>query len=154
MLRKLEEDKIALEEIERNDQRYHAAVSENEKELKPDYVFADVQAKLDELDRKIIVLKHAINKFNSSTVVYEGLTIDQILVKLPQMNKRKRKYQTMKNVPPKIRCSITGNVIDYLYTSYDPAEVDGYYEAICKEIDQMQTELDIANNSLTFEVTW
>lgn len=154
MLRKLEEDKIALQEKEIKIRQYNAAVSENAEELKPDYSFVEYQNAINEVDRRMLKIKHAINVFNTTTVVYNDLTIDQVLVRLPQLTELKRKYYGMMAVPAKKRCNIVGSVIDYTYTSYDPAKASEYYEDVVKEINEIQTALDTVNNSLKFEVTW
>lgn len=58
----------------------------------------------------------------------------------------------MRKIPSKERYSISGSIIDYIYTAYDPAEADAKYKEVCNEIQELQLALDRINNTMTFEV--
>ena len=131
LLRKLNEEKAALELKEEKSSTFVAAVGEDVESVRPAYDYKSTQAALVELDRKIRVVKHAINAFNIQQVV-DGfdMTIDQMLVYIPQLTARKRKLSIMKDRLPKQREEIDGygrassNVIDYSYANYDISVVE------------------------------
>lgn len=152
ILRKLEEDKAVLLEKETKLRQYHAAVSEDPAELKPDYDFIKYQSEILAIDEKMRKIKHCINVFNSTTEVIDSMTIDEVLIYLPQLNSLKRKYYTMQSVAPKIRCSIVGSVIDYIYANYDPEVVKMCYEDTADIINRYQMALDTVNNTVEFEI--
>lgn len=152
LLKKLEENKTNLKQIENEDSTYNAAVGEDIEALKPNYVFSEMQEAIGSLDRQIMNIKHAINMFNCSTEVADGLTIDQVLIRLPQLQTQKQKLKYMRSLPKMKRDRIVGNVIDYVYTSYNPEEADKEYYKVDSEISKLQLALDKINNNLTFEV--
>ena len=153
MLKQLEDDKDAILKEEQNFKIYHAAVGEDAETLKPEYFFAETQGRVDRIDREVMQLRHALNIFNATTKVGNtGLTIDQVLIRLPQLQDRKLKLRWMRSLPTKSRYNITGGIIDYVYTSYDPEEAQIEYEAVCEEITGLQIELDKVNTTVTFEV--
>ena len=95
LLRKLNEEKAALLSRESMSCSFVAAVQENVEDVRPEYDYAGTQEKLAEVDEKIRRLKHAMNQFNISTMVPEcGMTIDQILVYIPQLTARKQKLES------------------------------------------------------------
>ena len=131
---------------------YHAAVGENPAELKPDYDFAKMQNEIDAVDAEIIRVKHHLNLFNSTTHINDNLTIDQALVKLPQLSAKRNRLRRMMNAIPRERGTINGSIIDYIYTSYDPKEAATMYDEVVEEINSIQLALDKVNNTATFEV--
>jgi len=103
----------------------------------------------------IRIIKHAINQFNVSTVV-EGfdMTIDEMLVYIPQLNRKKQKLQFMKSKMPKARSmnAFMKNIIDYEYVNYDLDAVKADFEAVSEELTKAQLALDKVNNSIEFEI--
>lgn len=139
---------------EQNGKEYNAAVGEDPDELRPEYDYASTQAQLEELDRKIRTLKHTINIFNSSTEVPGfDMTIDQVLVYIPQLTARINRLFRMMNVLPKRRCTTSNynNIIDYTYTNYDPAQAKADYEKARNTLAKLQTALDLVNSTVTME---
>lgn len=146
-------DEINIIKAKENDRiTYRAAVGENPEELKPDYNFRETQDIIAEKEREICRVKHLLNVFNSTTEVEDGLTIDQVLVRLPQLNHKRYKLSEMVRKPEKRRVGIVGNVIDYEYLSYSPDEAREEYEKTIEEIERLQTNLDMINVSITFEI--
>lgn len=72
LLRKLNEEKTALELKEEKSSIFVAAVGEDVESVRPAYEYESMQAALIELDRKIRVVKHAINSFNIQQMVEIG----------------------------------------------------------------------------------
>lgn len=131
---------------------FRAAVGENPEALKPDYDFAETQKFIDEKEKDVCRIKHLLNIFNATTKVTDELTIDQVLIRLPQLNNKKAKLTSMITKQPKRRVSITGNVIDYEYISYNLNEARKAYDDVVGEINHLQTELDTINNTVQFEI--
>lgn len=44
------------------------------------------------------------------------------------------------------------NVVEYVYANYDVAQADKDYREVCEEISRLQLELDLVNQTQTFEV--
>lgn len=149
----LKDKKSKLLTHENSVSTYHAAVGENEDNLKPDYDFYATQKEIDDIDSEIIRVKHLLNLFNSSTIVDDtGLTIDQVLIKMPQLIYKKNKLYKMMNKVKRDRSQLTGNIIDYIYTSYEPKQAEVMYDAVNEEIANLQLALDKVNTTVTFEI--
>lgn len=108
------------------------------------------------MEAKIRKLKHAINIFNATqTVDSFDMTIDELLVYIPQLTKRKSKLLEMKSRLPKERVEEQygrqSNIIDYIYANYDIAAVEADYEKAADELSRAQLALDAVNQRETFE---
>ena len=118
---------------EENGKEFLAAVGEDIESVRPDYNFKETQDALDEVERKIRKLKHALNVFNSTTVIPEfGMTIDEMLVYIPQLTAKKNKLARMKDKLPKVReqTRVNSSILDYRYLNYDVKEVTAAYEQV------------------------
>ena len=116
-----------------------------------------MQEQLAAIEQKIRKLKHTINVFNTTTIIPEfGITIDEMLVYLPQLNTRESKLSKMKGVLPKARENgifrSGGSVIDYRFANYDIKQVEADYTAVSDELAKAQTALDVVNNTIEFDV--
>ena len=90
MLKSLEEDKAFWVNKEATSSTYVAAI--NEEPVVPEYDYTEVAATITSLDEKIAIIKHALNVTNSNEKVQVGdaeMSIDTILIKMAQLNKRK-----------------------------------------------------------------
>lgn len=154
LLKKIYNEREAIYEKERERERYHAAVGEDPDELKPDYNLDEIRKEIEDLNRDEMEIKHALNLFNATTKVGGGYnyTIDQVLIRLPQLNTELRRLDTMRMRPSKIRAGITGSVIDYIYTSYDPDAANEYHWSVQEEIDELQIALDKVNTTVKFDI--
>ena len=152
ILKQLKNNKDVLKTDEHLSFTYKAAVGENVDELKPDYNFRETQDAIMALDDSIMKLKHAINVFNATTEVIDGMTIDQVLIKLPQLTERAERLRIMSSQPKKQRYTISGNIIDYIYTAYDPDDVLDECNALLGYIDKIQLALDKVNTSVEFDI--
>ena len=109
-----------------------------------DTTFKDID--LDSLDVVEIALE-CENEF--------GITIDEMLVYIPQLTKRKSKLAEMKSKLPKYRVAELGrisNIIDYTYLNYDLSEVEADYARVSDELANAQLALDAINNRDTLEL--
>ena len=150
LLKKLNDEYAALLEKERRSRDFRAAMGEDVASVRPAYDYVETQARLAALEEKIRRLKHAINCFNTTQSV-DGfnMTIDEMLVYIPQLTKRKSKLLEMKSKLPKERVEEQygrqSNIIDYTYTNYDLAAVEADYEKAVDELSRAQLALDAVN---------
>lgn len=104
LLKKLNDEYTALLDKETRSRDFRAAMGEDVESVRPVYDYAETQIRLAELEAKIRKLKHAINIFNATqTVDSFDMTIDELLVYIPQLTKRKSKLLEMKSRLPKER---------------------------------------------------
>jgi hypothetical protein len=155
MLRKLNDERTALLDKEMQNRVFVAATVENLEDARPAYSYAETQEKLAALDEQIRKLKHAINRFNlTQELPGLGMTIDQALIYIPQLTERKQRLSTLRLIPAKQRNNVTrtGNLIEYTYANFDPAQADADYAAAADELARVQNALDLVNSTVTFEV--
>ena len=153
LLRKLNEERTALLDKEMQNKVFVAATVENLEDARPAYSYAETQEMLAALDEQIRRLKHAINRFNLTQELPRlGMTIDQALIYIPQLSKKKAKLSQMAGKLPLSReVRYNSNLVEYRYTNYDPEQVKADLEAVSDELSRAQTLLDTANNTLRFE---
>lgn len=156
LLKKLNDEYSALLDKEQRSRDFRAAMGEDIESVRPAYDYAKTQARLEELEGTIRRLKHAINRFNTTQVVDGfGITIDEMLVYIPQLTKRKSKLLEMKSRLPKERVEEQygrqSNIIDYTYTNYDLTAVEADYEKAADELSRAQLALDAVNQRDFFE---
>jgi len=158
LLRKLNEERDALEVKERQSRVFCAAVGEDVESVRPDYDYKAMQERLNSLDEQIRHVKHRISVFNLEHVVPEfSMSIDQLLVYIPQLTRRKQKLYGMQSRLPKQREAASGgirvtSVIDYNYANYDIEAVRADYEKTADELARAQTALDVMNNTELLEL--
>lgn len=157
MIKSLEEDKAFWVNKEATSSTYVASI--NEEPVVPEYDYTEVAATIAELDEKIAIIKHALNLTNAMAKVPVGekeMSIDTILIKMAQLNKRKTVLDQMRKQLPKAReeqAYVSRNVVpEYRYINYDLELVKREYEAVSKTIMEMQMALDKYNQTVQFEV--
>ena len=103
LLRQLNDELRALQLREGKTSTFVAAIQEDIESVRPAYNFKEMREAQAEVERKIRKLKHALNVFNTTTVVPDfDMTIDEMLIFLPQLNKQ---------------CSILGGMRDAQYAT-------------------------------------
>lgn len=155
-LKKLNEQRDALLTMEKKSQSFIAAIQEDVKDVRPIYDYKATQIALSEVDAKIRSLKHALNCFNTTCVIPEyNMTIDQMLIFIPQLTARKKKLDRMRGKLPKERVQDTygrgNNIIEYIYANYDIAQAEADYIAVADELAKAQNALDTVNATVFFE---
>lgn len=157
ILRKYEDEMDGILSNEEKSCEFVAAVGEDIESVRPVYNYVETQAKLTELEYKIRKLKHSMNVFNSTQTIPEfGITIDQALIYLPQLSKRREKLRSMKSILPKAREETRygkmSSIIDYRYANYDISTAEKDYNDISDLLARLQTALDTVNNTVTFDI--
>ena len=156
LLSKLQQDYDRLVVLEANAKTFLASVGEDPETVRPEYDYEATKKELGVLAAKIRKVKHAINAFNTTTVVPEfGITIDEILVYIPQLSARKAKLREMADTLPKARENSYGksNIIDYRYVNYDIRQVKADLDTVTEELSKAQLALDTINHSVEFDIT-
>ena len=146
LLKKLNDEYTALLDKETRSRDFRAAMGEDVESVRPVYDYAETQIRLAELEAKI----------RTQTVDGFDMTIDELLVYIPQLTKRKSKLLEMKSRLPKERVEEQygrqSNIIDYTYANYDIAAVEADYEKAADELSRAQLALDAVNQRETFEL--
>lgn len=158
MLKSLEEDKAFWVNKEETSSTYVAAI--NEEPVVPEYDYAEVAATIAEIDEKIAIIKHALNVTNANAKVQVGdteMSIDTILIKMAQLNKRKAVLDKMRKQLPKTReeqhSYMSRNAFpEYRYINYDLELIKREYECVSRTIMEMQMALDKYNQTVQFHV--
>lgn len=158
MLKSLEETKAFWVNKEETSSTYVVAI--NEEPVVPEYDYSEVAATIAELDEKIAIIKHAVNLANATAKVQVNeteMSIDTILVKMAQLNKRKLVLDRMRMQLPKAReerrgYTVRNAVPEYRYINYDLELVKQEYESVSKTIMAMQMALDQYNQTVLFDV--
>ena len=158
LLKSLEEDKAFWVNREEASSTYVATI--NEEPVVPEYDYAEVAATIAEIDEKIATIKHALNLANATAKVQVGeseMSIDTILVKMAQLNKRKAVLDSMRKQLPKAReersVYISRNAVpEYRYINYDLDLIKREFERVSGIIMEMQMALDKYNQTVQFDV--
>ena len=158
MLKSLEEDKAYWVNKEAASSTYVAAI--NEEPVVPEYDYAEVAATIAKIDDKIAVIKHALNVANANAKVQVGdteMSIDTILIKMAQLNRRKLVLDEMRKQLPKSReeqrSYMSRNAVpEYRYINYDLDLIRREYEHVSETIMEMQMALDKYNQTVQFDV--
>ena len=156
-LKSLEEDKEYWINKEEASSTYVTAI--NEEPVIPEYDYAEVAATIAEIDEKIAVIKHALNVTNATAKVQvkdTEMSVDTILIKMAQLNKRKAVLDRMRKQLPKTRettSNMSRNAVpEYRYVNYDLDLVKQEYERVSQNVMELQMALDQYNQTVQFEV--
>lgn len=159
LLKQLDDDKSFYLNKEASSCTYIVALGEEP--VVPDYDYSETAKTIDEIDSKIQAIKHAINLANvNQTIDVQGkkYSVDTVLVRMAQLNKRKNVLERMRKQMPKERQESRGylsnrtNVPEYKYINYDLDLIKSEFERISVEIMAMQIALDKHNQTFEFDV--
>lgn len=153
LLKKLENEYSNLEEQESAASSFLCAITEKIEDVRPEYDYEKTQKELIEIESKVRYIKHKINEFNLKTIVKEfDMSVDQLLVYLPQLNKRKAKLQEMQNKIQKQRAQSYSQIIEYTYLNYDLKKVKKDYQEITEIITKVENALNEVNLKKVIEI--
>lgn len=158
MLKSLEDEKTYWVNKEETSSTY--VVANNEEPVVPEYDYVQVANTIAEIDEKITSIKHALNVANATAKVMVDdieMSIDMILIRMAQLNKRKNVLDIMRKRLPKAReeqrSYMSRNTVpEYRYINYDLELIKKEYESVSKMIMEMQMALDRYNQTVQFEV--
>lgn len=137
---------------------FRATSNEDPEVNRPDFDFMASINELAEVQKKIRILKHAINVFNTTHVLpgFDDLTIDQALVFIPQLNANRERMKVLSEHLPRERAGddryYRDTIIDYEITNYSVEEAKKAYKEITEKLTAMQLALDTVNSTETMEV--
>ena len=151
LVKSLMSDLETIEKVEQNDSTYSYKPGE-EPEI-PVYNLAETTAKIDAINEKIYKLKHAINEFNTTTKV-EGFefTLDEALVRLKVLSKRRNTLNSMRSLPESSRQVGFRGEAEITRPNFNLADAEAEYQRINKELTALQQGINITNLTKTFEV--
>jgi len=157
LLRQLNDDLHTLQVREAHASSFVAAIQEDIESVRPSYNFKEMRNAQAEVEQKIRKVKHAINVFNTTTIIPDfDMTIDEMLVYLPQLSRQCEVLSNMRDAMPKVRVnagySSGGTIIDYRYANYDIEAVGMCYAELSDTLAKAQTSLDLVNNTVEFEI--
>ncbi len=156
LLRKLNQERNSLLAQETKTATFVAALEEDENRIRPDYNYTEMQGRLLDVEAKIRTVKHAINIFNTThTVPGFDLTIDEMLVYIPQLKARAEKLQAMQERLPRERYNdgySSNNFIEYTIANYDPEEARKDFQIVSDELSRAQLALDRINMTEAMEI--
>ena len=157
LVKKLEERIRDLKDKEERSSVFNAASTEDSESLRPEYDFAATQEQIRKLQADVRNVKHAINIFNTTHELpgFEGLTIDQALILIPQLSQEKEKMRRMAGRLPKQRVvslMSRSNIIDYEITNYDLEAAKEAYQEVADRLAAIQLALDAVNTSEAMEI--
>ena len=124
----------------------------------PHYDFAETETKLMEIDEQVRKLKHALNKMNSTTKLKNfDMTIDEALVYMAQLNKRKDTLDEFRQRMPAKRIKSHGygessNLVEYEKVNYDITAVSAKYLEIQDVVNRLQMDIDYINQTVEIEI--
>ena len=152
LLKKMKSEYDAIRAKENLSCTFLASIAEDPESVRPKYDYSETKTALDELAAKIRRLKHAVNLFNATTVIPEyNITIDEMLVRIPQLTEKKEKLSAMASKLPKAReeqgYGRASSIIDYRYVNYDIDLVNADLLEVTDELSRAQLALDKINHS-------
>ena len=155
-LRKLNDQHDALLAKENKSREFIAAIQEDVETVRPSYDYPSIQMELEKLEAQIRKLKHAINTFNlRQEVPGFDMTIDQMLVYIPQLTARKKKLDYMRKKLPREREDAgfgrSSNIVEYKYANYDIEAAEADYLKVVDKLAAAQNALDQVNSTVEFD---
>ena len=159
----LREKNDRLKKIQRREGQtssYTVSLGEDAESVRPEYSYSEMQGQMEKMMAEIRRIKHAINVFNTVTMIPGfNMTIDEMLVYIPQLNAQKGRLENMSSMLPKQRKdelysyrSSGSTIVEYVYANYDISQAEKDYRKVSRELSRAQTALDVVNNSVKFEI--
>lgn len=155
-LKRLNEEKEYRLSLENNSKTYVAAL--DEEPVIPAFDYAQNAAEIEKIDLEVVKLKHAINLSNAQAKIdVDGriMSVDEILIRMAQLNRRMYELDLMRKELPKSRVNnVASRAVkpEYKYINYDIDLVKADYEKASNEVIRMQLALDKYNQTFEFEI--
>ena len=138
-------------------------VATGEEPYVPTYDFEANSALIASVDERIMRIKHALNLANATSSIKVGdkvYSVDEILIRMAQLNARKAMYDVFRKRLPKERSSSTvrygtrRDAVEFVYANYDIAKAQAAFEQAEREVIALQLALDKHNQTFEFEVDY
>lgn len=155
LIKKLEQEKgILIDKISKMS-TFVVAVTENYDQIKAEqeaeFNLNETISQIDEIDKKIITIRHAKSVFNNSVVMKNGLTVGDNIIRLAILERKKSIYSRLATRQKKIRNTSINKDIEYTYLNYDLEDAKKKYDSVYTEISEIQEELNIVNSSAEYK---
>lgn len=156
-LKTLKEERDALIRDENKASVFNATSAEDIDAVRPAYDYEMTKGRIDEVEGKIRAVRHALNIFNTTTVVPEmGMTIDALLMYIPYLTDKKAKLVRMTSRLPRERAGgrafYEQGVVDYTIANYDIDTVKRDLDAVSDELAKAQLALDLVNSTVELDI--
>lgn len=155
LIKKLEQEKGILTDKISKMSTFVVAVTENYDQIKAEqeaeFNLNDAISQIDEIDKKIITIRHAKSVFNNSVVMKNGLTVGDNIIRLAILEREKNIYSRLATRQKKTRNTSTNKDIEYTYLNYDLEDAKKKYDSVYTEISEIQEELNIVNSSSEYK---
>ncbi|MCL2813576.1 MAG: hypothetical protein FWD23_03150 [Oscillospiraceae bacterium] len=117
------------------------------------YDFEKTRTAVENLNKEIMRLKHALNISNSTVIVQEfGLTIGECLVYMAQLNNEKFVLEKLSRNRSKSRTTLYNGTVEYTDTNYDVEVCKDKLNSIKETIRQLQLSIDRVNLNNMIEI--
>ena len=155
LIKKLEQEKGILTDKISKMSTFVVAVTENYDQIKAEqeaeFNLNETISQIDEIDKKIITIRHAKSLFNNSVVMKNGLTVGDNIVRLAILEREKGIYSGLATRQKKKRNTSLNKDIEYVYLNYDIEDAKKKYDSVYAEISEIQEELNIVNSSAEYK---
>lgn len=155
LIKKLEQEKGILTDKISKMSTFVVAVTENYDQIKAEqeaeFNLNETISQIDEIDKKIITIRHAKSVFNNSVVMKNGLTVGDNIVRLAILEREKSIYNRLATRQKKTRNTSMNKDVEYTYLNYDLEDAKKKYESVYTEISEIQEELNIVNSSAEYK---
>lgn len=155
LIKKLEQEKGILTDKISKMSTFIVAITENYDQIKAEqeaeFNLNETISQIDEIDKKIITIRHAKSVFNNSVIMKNGLTVGDNIVRLAILEKEKGIYSGLATRQKKKRNTSLNKDIEYVYLNYDLEDAKKKYDSVYAEISEIQEELNIVNSSAEYK---
>ena len=150
-IKDLEEQK---QEILSDEQKNCTATYQTETDMiDTGYDFGKTRKSVENLNKEIMKLKHALNVSNSTVIVEEfGLTIGECLVYMAQLNNEKGVLERLSRNRSKSRATLYNGVVEYTVTNYDVEICKDELNGIKETVRKLQLSIDRVNLNNMIEI--
>lgn len=155
LIKKLEQEKGILTDKISKMSTFVVAVTENYDQIKAEqeaeFNLNETISQIDEIDKKIITIRHAKSVFNNSVIMKNGLTVGDNIIRLAILEREKGIYSGLATRQKKKRNTSLNKDIEYTYLNYDLEDAKKKYDSVYTEISEIQEELNIVNSSAEYK---
>ena len=117
------------------------------------YDFDKTRKAVENLNKEIMKLKHALNISNSTVIVEEfGLTIGECLIYMAQLNNEKGVLERLSRILSKSRVTLYNGVVEYTVTNYDVETCKSKLNIIKETVRRLQLAIDRVNLNNMIEI--